>query len=39
MFKQTELLKEEEEHTEHTEELVHIFHLNAMSKCGQLRRL
>ena len=34
MFKLTELLKEEEELIEHMVELVHIFHLNAMFRCG-----
>ena len=37
MFKQIELLKEEEEHIELMVELVHIFHLNAMLKCGLLK--
>jgi hypothetical protein len=37
MFKQIELLREEEEHIELMVELVHIFHLNAMLKCGLLK--
>jgi hypothetical protein len=39
MFKQTELPKVEEELTELMAVLVHIFHLNAMLKCGQLKKL
>jgi hypothetical protein len=37
-FKLTELLKVEEEHTELMVELAHIFHLNAMLKCGLLKK-
>lgn len=39
MSRPTELLKEEEEHTELTVELVLTFLLNAMLKCGPLKRL
>jgi hypothetical protein len=38
-FKLIELPKVEEELIELMVELAHIFHLNAMSKCGQLRKL
>ena len=38
MFKSTKPLKDVEELIEHMVELVLIFHLNATSKCGELKK-